>query len=197
TSARHDVLDKFYAENFKESYNTGLAEEVVYIGKHRLTDELTVTKQTGISELRTTNKEQFNTTIGQLLLSPTRTYAPVMKGLLENHFDKIHGVIHCSGGGQTKCMKYLPCNFKIVKDNLFDAPEIFNIIKENSGSNNKEMYEVFNMGCRLEIYCAAADAETMITAATEFGIEAQVIGRVDASEKKQLVIRLKDEEIVY
>lgn len=197
TSARHDVLSKFYAENFKESYNTGLAEEVVYIGKHRLTDELTVTKQTGISELRTTNKEQFNTTIGQLLLSPTRTYAPVMKGLLENHFDKIHGVIHCSGGGQTKCMKYLPCNFKIVKDNLFDAPEIFNIIKENSGSNNKEMYEVFNMGCRLEIYCAAADAETMITAATEFGIEAQVIGRVDASEKKQLVIRLKDEEIVY
>ncbi|MFZ1306339.1 MAG: AIR synthase-related protein, partial [Ferruginibacter sp.] len=136
-------------------------------------------------------------TIPKLILSPTRTYAPVMKGLLENHFDKIHGLIHCSGGGQTKCMKYLPGNFRIIKDNLFLAPEIFKIIQANSGSNNKEMYEVFNMGCRLEIYCDAADAETMITAATEFGIAAQVIGRVEESEKKELVIKLKDEEIWY
>jgi phosphoribosylformylglycinamidine cyclo-ligase len=197
TSARHDVLSKFYAEHFKESYNTGLDEEVVYIGKHRLTDSVNVVGWPligGELELKT---EQRTTTIGQLLLSPTRTYAPVMKGLLENHFDKIHGVIHCSGGGQTKCMKYLPGNFKIVKDNLFEAPVIFNIIKENSGSNNKEMYEVFNMGCRLEIYCYAADADTMIAAATEFGIDAQVIGRVEESEKKELLIKLKDEEIVY
>ena len=120
-----------------------------------------------------------------------------MKVLLENHFDKIHGLIHCSGGGQTKCMKYLPGNFKIIKDNLFEAPEIFNIIKANSGSNNKEMYEVFNMGCRLEIYCDAADADTMIAAANEFGIAAQVIGRVEESETKELVIKLKDEEIRY
>jgi phosphoribosylformylglycinamidine cyclo-ligase len=183
TSARHDVLSKFYAENFKESYNTGLDEEVVYIGKHRLTDAL--------------NVEQRSTTIGQLLLSPTRTYAPVMKVLLQDHFDKIHGLIHCSGGGQTKCMKYLPGNFRIIKDNLFDSPEIFNIIKENSGSNNKEMYEVFNMGCRLEIYCDVADAETMIGAANEFGIAAQVIGRVEESGNKELVIRLKDEDIKY
>jgi phosphoribosylformylglycinamidine cyclo-ligase len=204
TSARHDVLSKFYAENFKESYNTGLDEDVVYIGKHRLSDKLTVDRclltekeQVAANEQRTTNNEQLATTIGQLLLSPTRTYAPVMKGLLENHFDKIHGVIHCSGGGQTKCMKYLPGNFKIIKDNLFDAPAIFNIIKENSGSSNKEMYEVFNMGCRLEIYCDAADADTMITAATEFGIDAQVIGRVEESEKKELVISLKEEDIVY
>jgi phosphoribosylformylglycinamidine cyclo-ligase len=187
TSARHDVLSKFYAEHFKESYNTGLAEEVVYIGKHRLTDPVEVKSQ----------NSKVKTTIGELILSPTRTYAPVMKDLLENHFDKIHGVIHCSGGGQTKCMKYLPGNFKIIKDNLFEAPEIFNIIKENSGSNNKEMYEVFNMGCRLEIYCDAADADTMIAAATEFGIAAQVIGRVEESEKKELEIRLKDEEIRY
>jgi len=187
TSARHDVLSKFYAENFKESYNTGLADEVVYIGKHRLTDPVEVNSQ----------NLKVKTTIGELILSPTRTYAPVMKGLLENHFDKIHGVIHCSGGGQTKCMKYLPGNFRIVKDNLFDAPEIFNIIQENSGSNNKEMYEVFNMGCRLEIYCDAADADTMIVAATGFGIAAQVIGRVEACEKKELVIKLKDEEIWY
>jgi phosphoribosylformylglycinamidine cyclo-ligase len=184
TSARHDVLSKFYAENFKESYNTGLDEAVVYIGKHKLTDVIT-----------TNNKQQIN--IGKLILSPTRTFAPVMQPLLTDHFDKIHGVIHCSGGGQTKCMKYLPGNFKIIKDNLFDAPEIFNIIQQNSGSNNKEMYEVFNMGCRLEIYCDAADADIMIAAANKFGIAAQVIGRVEASDKKELLIKVKGEEIVY
>ncbi len=182
TSARHDVLHKFYAENFKESFNTGLSDDVVYIGKHKLSDPAVDNKQL---------------TIGQLLLSPTRTFAPVMKPLLENHFDKIHGLIHCSGGGQTKCMKYLPGNFRIVKDNLFEAPEIFKIIKDNSGSSNKEMYEVFNMGCRLEIYCDAANAQIMMDAAKKFNIDAQVIGRVEASEKKELVIKLKDEEIKY
>ena len=120
-----------------------------------------------------------------------------MKELLADHFDKIHGLIHCSGGGQTKCMKYLPGNFRIIKDNLFDAPEIFNIIKQNSGSNNKEMYEVFNMGCRLEIYCDAADADIMIKAANKFEIAAQVIGRVEEGSKKELVIRVSNEEIRY
>lgn len=187
TSARHDVLSKFYAENFKESFDNGLSEEVVYIGKHKLSE----------SVKPETQNSKPKTTIGQLILSPTRTFAPVMKGLLENHYGKIHGLIHCSGGGQTKCMKYLPGNFKVIKDNLFEAPEIFNIIKQNSGSNNKEMYEVFNMGCRLEIYCDAADAELMIKAANGFGIDAQVIGRVEGGSKKELVIRLKDEEIRY
>jgi len=187
TSARHDVLSKYYAENFKESYNTSLDEEVVYIGKNKLSDSITFT----------IDNSPFTTTIGKLILSPTRTYAPVLKQLLENHFGKIHGLIHCSGGGQTKCMKYLPDNFRIVKDNLFDAPEIFNIIKASSGSNNKEMYEVFNMGCRLEIYCSPEDAETMIAAAKSFNIDAQVIGRVEANDKKELVIQLKDEEIIY
>lgn len=186
TSARHDVLSKFYAANFKESYNTSLDEAVVYIGKHRLLD---------LGQQKTNNGQSI--TIGQLLLSPTRTYAPMLKQLLENHFDKIHGLIHCSGGGQTKCMKYLPDTFKIIKDNLFEAPEIFKIIQENSGSSNREMYEVFNMGCRLEIYCDAADASAMIDAAQQFGIDAQIIGRVEASDKKELVIKLKDEEIVY
>ena len=132
-----------------------------------------------------------------MILSPTRTYAPVVKQLLENHFDKIHGLIHCSGGGQTKCMKYLPGNFRIVKDNLFEAPEIFKIIQQSSGSSNKEMYEVFNMGCRLEIYCAAEDAAIMIAAAQSFNIAAQVIGRVESNDKKELVIKLKGEEIIY
>jgi phosphoribosylformylglycinamidine cyclo-ligase len=184
TSARHDVLGKFYAKEFPQSYDVNLPEEVVYIGKHKLTDKVTVAGDDAA-------------TIGSLLLSPTRTYAPLLKTLLSEHFDQIHGLIHCSGGGQTKCMKYLPGNFRIIKDNLFAPPEIFHIIKENSGSNNREMYEVFNMGCRLEIYCRPGDATAMIDAATALGIDAQVIGRVEAGEKKELVIVTGEETIVY
>ncbi|MFT3912460.1 MAG: AIR synthase-related protein [Ferruginibacter sp.] len=185
TSARHDVLNKFYAEKYKESYNGELDDDVVYIGSHKLLDTLV------------TPKGQEPLTVGEMLLSPTRTYAPVLSALLQNHFDKIHGLIHCSGGGQTKCMKYLPGNFKIIKDNLFTPPEIFNIIQTNSGSSNKEMYEVFNMGCRLEIYCDPVDAKIMIDAAKQFNIEAQIIGRVEAADKKELHIKLKDETLVY
>jgi len=183
TSARHDVLNKFYAENFKESFDNNLEDAVVYIGKHRLTDVVTV------------GSEQL--AVGKLLLSPTRTYAPVLMQLLRNNFDKIHGLIHCSGGGQTKCMRYLPANFKIIKDNLFSPPPIFNIIQQNSGSTNKEMYEVFNMGCRLEIYCKPEDAQTMIDAAKSFNIDAQIIGRVEESDKKELVIKLGEGELRY
>ena len=190
TSARHDILSKFYAENFKESYNTSLDGEVVYIGKHKLSDAVSFT-------IHHSPFTTFTTTIGKLILSPTRTYAPVLKQLLQDHFDKIHGLIHCSGGGQTKCMKYLPGNFKIIKDNLFEAPEIFRIIKESSGSSNKEMYEVFNMGCRLEIYCSPENAGTMVAVAKSFNIDAQVIGRVEANDKKELVIKLKDEDLLY
>jgi phosphoribosylformylglycinamidine cyclo-ligase len=184
TSARHDVLSKFYAETFKESFDNNLSDDVVYIGTNKLTDEV----------LRNDSEK---TTIGKLLLSPTRTYAPVLKTLLQNNFEKIHGLIHCSGGGQTKCLKYLPGNFKIIKDNLFDVPEIFNIIEKSSGSSLKEMYEVFNMGCRLEIYCSPADAQIMIDTANGFGIAAQIIGRVETSDKKELVIQIKGEEILY
>jgi phosphoribosylformylglycinamidine cyclo-ligase len=184
TSARHDVLNKFYAETFKESFDNNLSDDVVYIGTNKLSDEVV-------------RNDGEKTTIGKLLLSPTRTYAPVLKALLQNHFTKMHGLIHCSGGGQTKCLKYLPGNFKIIKDNLFDAPEIFNIIEKSSGSTLKEMYEVFNMGCRLEIYCAAEDAQTMIHTANGFGIAAQIIGRVEASDKKELCIKIKGEEILY
>ncbi len=187
TSARHDALSKFYAENFKESYDNNLPNEVVYIGKNKLSDP--VNAQYSIFNI------QYS--IGQLLLSPTRTYAPVLKELLQNHFDKIHGLIHCSGGGQTKCLKYLPGNFKIVKDNLFAVPPVFQIIKDNSVSSWKEMYEVFNMGCRLEIYCSSKDATLMIETAKSFGIDAQVIGRVEASSKKELLIKANGEEMVY
>ncbi len=183
TSARHDVLNKFYAENFKESFDNNLEDAVVYIGKYRLTDVVAV------------GSEQL--AVGKLLLSPTRTYAPVLMQLLQNNFDKIHGLIHCSGGGQTKCMRYLPANFKIIKDNLFSPPPIFNIIQQNSGSTNKEMYEVFNMGCRLEIYCKPQDAQTMIDAAKSFNIDVQIIGRVEESDKKELVIKIGEEELRY
>ena len=183
TSARHDVLSKYYAATFPESYNTGLPKEVVYIGKHRMTDEVDI--------------DGKSYTIGHLLLSPTRTFAPVIKQLLENHFEEIHGLIHCSGGGQTKCMKYLPGNFRIIKDHLFPVPEIFNIIQQSSGSSLKEMYEVFNMGCRMEIYCSPAVADSIVQLAQSFNISAQVIGRVEAADKKELVISTASGEIVY
>lgn len=178
TSARHDVLNKKYA-SIKESFDDNLAEEVVYTGKHELTEKY------------------GDSTIGQMLLSPTRTYAPVIKTLLQNHFDKIHGLIHCSGGGQTKCLKYLPSSYRVIKDNLFEPPPIFSLIQQNSGAPSKEMYEVFNMGCRLEVYCHQNDAQTIIDLAGSFGIDAQIIGRVEASGKKQLVIKTKEEEIIY
>ena len=171
TSARHDVLHKKYASVYKESFDNNLPEDIIYAGKHELTEKYA------------------DTTIGQMLLSPTRTYAPVLKLLLQNYFDIIHGLIHCSGGGQTKCLKYLHSPFRIIKDNLFAPPPIFKIIQQNSGSSLKEMYEVFNMGCRLEIYCDAADASVMIDAANRFGIDAQVIGRVEESAVKELLVR--------
>jgi phosphoribosylformylglycinamidine cyclo-ligase len=136
-------------------------------------------------------------TIGKLLLSPTRTYAPLMKVLLEKYFDKIDGVIHCSGGGQTKCMKYLPQPFKIIKDNLFEAPEIFKIIQENSHADDKEMYQVFNMGHRLEIFTDAITAAALIDEAKQFNIEAKVVGRVESSDKKELELHVNGNTITY
>jgi phosphoribosylformylglycinamidine cyclo-ligase len=181
TSARHDVLSKFYAEKFKESYENSLASEVVYIGPYLLTD--------------TVGREQYQ--VGKLLLSPTRSYAPLLQVLFANHFDAIHGLIHCSGGGQTKCMKYLPGNFRVIKDNLFEPPIIFQLIQEASGSDNREMYQVFNMGHRLEVFTDAASAPQFIEEAKKLGIEAQIVGRVEASDKKELVLKVGNEEIVY
>ncbi|AEV97283.1 phosphoribosylformylglycinamidine cyclo-ligase [Niastella koreensis] len=181
TSARHDVLSKFYAEKFKESYENSLAGEVVYIGPYLLTD--------------TVGREQYQ--VGKLLLSPTRTYAPLLQALFANHFDAIHGLVHCSGGGQTKCMKYLPGNFRVIKDNLFEPPIIFQLIQEASGSDNREMYQVFNMGHRLEVFTDAASAPQFIEEAKKLGIDAQIVGRVEASDKKELVLKVGDEEIVY
>ena len=181
TSARHDVLSKYYAENYPESFEPTLPAEVVYIGKHHMTDLV-------IDETHS---------IGQLLLSPTRTYAPVLKGLLQDHFEKIHGLIHCSGGGQTKCLKYVPDNVRIIKDNLFDPPYIFELIQQCSGADAREMFQVFNMGCRMEIYCSPEHAGVMIDAATALGVQAQIIGRVEAAEKQSLLVKSKWGDVEY
>ena len=174
TSARHDVLSHYYAEKYPETFEPTLDKEVVYLGKSKMTDTLTVD---GFAD---------PISIGKLLLSPTRTYAPLVKKILDTHFSDIHGMIHCSGGGQTKCMKYLPTTLKIIKDNLFTPPPIFNLIQENAGSDNKEMYQVFNMGHRLEIFTNEKTAAALIAIAAAFNIEAQIVGRVEAAVQSSL-----------
>lgn len=169
TSARHDMLHKDYAAQYPASYEPGLDDSVVYIGPHRLTDPVTA----GGAE----------TTIGQLLLSPTRTFAPVMKVLLTEYFDQIKGLIHCSGGGQTKCVKYLPDNVHVVKNNLLETPEIFQLIQSASGADHREMYQVFNMGTRLEVYTDEKQAADIIAVAGSFDIHAQVIGYTESGAR--------------
>jgi phosphoribosylformylglycinamidine cyclo-ligase len=198
TSARHDTLRKDYGLRYPESFDTTLDDKVVYIGPYRMTDRAGQGRSAGLGTQGGNEAgggagaEEL--TIGQLLLSPTRTYAPVLKVLLENHFDKIHGLIHCSGGGQTKCMKYLPGEFRVIKDNLFEPPLIFRLIRQASGSDNREMYQVFNMGHRLEIFADASAADEMIGLSAEFGIEAKIVGRVVAADKKSLLLKTGDEE---
>ena len=172
TSARHDILEKFYAENYKESFDNHLPGDVVYIGKNRIKD---------IPEV----------------LSPTRTFAPLLKKILENDFDKVYGLIHCSGGGQTKCLKYIPENVRVIKDNLFAPPEIFKKIQEASKADNREMYQVFNMGCRMEIYTDEDFAKNIVVLASGFNIDAQIIGRVEESEKKELVIEADGNKLLF
>ncbi|MBX9783747.1 MAG: phosphoribosylformylglycinamidine cyclo-ligase [Chitinophagaceae bacterium] len=191
TSARHDVLHKFYAQHFPETFEPTLKDEVVYIGKHRLTDEVEIGRQSA------DDSQQKTTSIGELILSPTRTFAPVLKEILVNHFDAVHGLIHCSGGGQTKCLKYLPGNMKVVKDNLFTPPVIFDLIQDASGADAREMYQVFNMGTRLEIYTDETNAQQFISIAQSFGVDAQMIGRVEENEKKEVELRVRDEVIRY
>jgi phosphoribosylformylglycinamidine cyclo-ligase len=180
TSARHDILNKYYAQEFPESYEETLSSDVVYIGKHRLTD-------------RVSN----GSSVGELVLSPTRSYAPLLKQIFNEMFDAVHGVIHCSGGGQTKCMKYLPGPMHIIKDNLFKAPVVFDLIAEASGSDSREMYQVFNMGHRLETFTDKGSAEMMIEIAKSFGIDAQIIGRVEPSIVRELSLTVNNELIKF
>lgn len=182
TSARHDLLNKTYC-SFSESFDPNIPSEVAYTGPYLLSDKVSL----GENEFR----------VGQLLLSPTRTYAPLVKEILENNFDSVHGMVHCSGGGQSKCLKYLPAPMRVVKDNLPAPPPVFELIRKCSGANDEEMYRVFNMGCRLEIYCDEKDADSLLSAANRFGIGARVTGRVEKSEEKQVTIITPSGTVVY
>lgn len=187
TSARHDMLNKHYATQYPESFEPSLSDDVVYIGPYRMTDPVPGNHAGLPADLN----------IGKLLLSPTRTYAPLLKALISEHFNAIHGLIHCSGGGQTKCMKYLPKEFRIVKDNLFEAPVIFQLIQKASGSDLREMYQVFNMGHRLEVFTTPEKAEAMIAIGRELGIEGQIVGRVEESDVKELILDVNGEKILF
>lgn len=183
TSARHDSLKKSYGLEFPESFDPALKDSVVYIGPHGMSDTILA--------------NGVNYKVGDLLLSPTRTFAPVLKLMLEQHFEDIHGLIHCSGGGQTKCLKYLPGPLRIVKDHLFDPPPVFDLIQKASGSDAREMYQVFNMGTRLEVYTTEKAADALIKLAGSFNVQAQIIGRVESAEKKELQLQIGDQQLLF
>lgn len=172
TSARHELLHKIYAEKYPESVDPNLPKEVVYNGNYKVTDMT----ETGLD-------------IGKMILSPTRTYAPVVLQILDQHFDAIHGIIHCSGGGQSKCLHYMPRPLRVVKDNLLPAPPLFKLIQESAGTDWREMYQVFNMGQRLEIFTDHSTAESIIAISKSFGIEAQISGYVEDAATKEVVIK--------
>lgn len=183
TSARHDMFAKIYAEQHPESFDPNLPNEVVYIGKHKMTDPVEV--------------PGFSVNAGKMVLSPTRTFAPIIREILETDFDAVHGMIHCSGGGQTKCLKYLPAPMRVVKDNLFDIPPVFDLIQKASGADNREMLQVFNMGCRMEIYTTEKDAQKMIDISRKFGVDAKIIGRVEEATEKCLDVYLNKEKFTF
>lgn len=182
TSARHDVFAKYLAEKFPESFDPNVPKDVVYSGKMKLTDKIDV-KYTANGEVRF---EKIDA--GKLVLSPTRTYAPVVKAILEKHRNQIGGIVHCSGGGQTKVLHFVE-DLHIIKDNLLELPELFKLIQEQSGTDWKEMYKVFNMGHRMEFYVPQEIAQSIISISNSFNIEAKIIGRVEASTGKQVSIK--------
>ena len=171
TSARHDVFAKYLAQKYPESFDPNVPEELIYSGGKKLTDKVDGTPVDA----------------GHLVLSPTRTYAPVIKKFLDVMRPKIHGMVHCSGGAQTKIMHFVE-NKHVIKDNLFPIPPLFALIQEQSGSDWKEMYKVFNMGHRMEIYVSPEDAEMVIEISKQFGIDAQVVGRVEDAPANKLTI---------
>ena len=180
TSARHDVFARYLAEKYPESYDEAVPRELVYSGGMTLTDTI----------------DGVPLDAGKLVLSPTRTYAPVVKKLLDTMRGGIHGMVHCSGGAQTKILHFVD-QVRVVKNNLFPVPPLFRIIQEQSGTDWAEMYKVFNMGHRLEIYLAPERADEVIAVSKSFGVDAQVIGCVEPGEKKELIIRSEFGEFTY
>lgn len=180
TSARHDVFSKYLAKKYPESYDHAVPEELVYSGNYNLTD--------------TTPDVPVN--IGHLVLSPTRTYAPVIKKILDELRPEIHGMVHCTGGAQTKVLHFVGDNCKVVKDNMFPVPPLFRIIKEQSGTDWQEMYKVFNMGHRMEIYVSPENADKVIAISKSFNIDAQIVGHIEEGEKS-LTIKSEFGEFKY
>jgi len=172
TSARHDVFHHYLAEKYPESFDPALADYLVYTGKYRLTEYI----------------EELGMNVGRLVLSPTRTYLPVVREILQSFRDRIHGMIHCTGGAQTKVLHFID-KVHVVKDNLFPVPPLFRIIQEQSGTDWKEMYQVFNMGHRFEIYTDQVSAGEMIKIAGNYGLEAKIIGYCRESDRKSLTIK--------
>ncbi|HSH51797.1 MAG TPA: AIR synthase related protein [Bacteroidales bacterium] len=172
TSARHDVFNHYLAQKYPESYDPAIPESVVYTGRYKLTDAI----------------DKLGVDAGKLVLSPTRTYAPVMKKIFENYRSEIHGLIHCSGGAQTKILNFVD-HLHIIKDNMFDIPELFKLIQEESGTAWDEMYKVFNMGHRMEIYTKPEIANDIIEISKSFAIDAQIIGRCEKADSKKLTIK--------
>jgi phosphoribosylformylglycinamidine cyclo-ligase len=180
TSARHDVLGKYLANKYPESFDPSVPSDLVYSGSRNLTESVPGTPLN----------------VGQLILSPTRTYAPVVKALLTELRPHLHGMVHCSGGAQTKVMHFVN-NVHVIKDNLFSIPPLFDLIQKESGTSFKEMYQVFNMGHRLEVYANPAHADEIIRISQSFGIPAQIVGRVEASATKKLTISSPYGEFIY
>jgi phosphoribosylformylglycinamidine cyclo-ligase len=172
TSARHDVFHRDYAKAYPESFDHEVPENLVYTGKYKVTDAIA----------------NVELNVGKLVLSPTRTYAPILVNVLNEMRQHIHGMVHCSGGAQTKVLHFID-NLHIIKDNLFDVPPLFNLIQEQSGTDWKEMYKVFNMGHRMELYVNEKHAQRIIDLSKEKGVDARIIGRVEASSKKQVTVK--------
>ena len=180
TSARHDVLAKYLATKYPESFDPSVPESLVYSGSKQLTDVV----------------EGTDLDVGQLILSPTRTYAPVIMAILKSMRSQIHGMVHCSGGAQTKILHFVN-NVHVVKDHLFPIPPLFDLIQKESGTDFKEMYQVFNMGHRMELYVSPELAEEIIQISESFGIPAQIVGHVEAFSGKKLTIRSSFGEFIY
>ncbi|ANH61376.1 AIR synthase related protein [Dokdonia donghaensis] len=182
TSARHDVFDNYLAQKYPESFDAAVPEDLVYSGSKKLTDAVS----------------DSPIDAGKLVLSPTRTYAPIIKDILSKYkSDSIHGMVHCSGGAQTKILHFVE-NLHIIKDNLFDTPPLFKLIQEESGTDWKEMYQVFNMGHRMEIYCPQEVADDLIAISKSYNVDAQIVGRVeDSPSGKKLSIRSAHGDFTY
>ena len=180
TSARHDVFNKSVAEKYPETYDNKVPENLVYSGSKKLTDKV----------------EGVAIDAGKLVLSPTRTYAPIIKKVLEKYRKQIHGMVHCSGGAQTKILHFVD-DLHIIKDNLFETPPLFQLIKEQSGTSWEEMYKVFNMGHRMELYVPQTVADEIIAISKTFNVDAKIIGKVESKGEKKLTIKSAYGEFVY